>query len=147
MLSTRIFIWCVVIIITKISIKHFIGVVSTGHPPGNNTPIWIDGVNCLPDTNTILQCDLAGDITSCTHDQDAGVSCFGICTIHVCRVLSLYIIDSCTDGEFRVDSAQLNEIIGLLQICFNNEWFSICEESFQSGDATLVCNDLVTSGV
>ena len=47
----------------------------------------------------------------------------------------------CTDGEVRLVSGSVaNE--GRVEICYNNQWGTICDDSFGSYEAAVVCRQL-----
>ena len=58
------------------------------------------------------------------------------------------LIAPCTDGELRLVGGNIaNE--GRVEICLSNEWGTICDDTFSSVDAEVVCRQLgyLTTGV
>ena len=58
------------------------------------------------------------------------------------------LIAPCTDGELRLVGGNIaNE--GRVEICLSNEWGTICDDTFSSVDAEVVCRRLgyLTTGV
>ena len=53
----------------------------------------------------------------------------------------------CGDGEVRLQGGATNEqsltMDGRLEICFNNAWGTVCNNSFRLVDAEVACNQLV----
>ena len=108
----------------------------------------MDTVQCSSSNTKLLQCSSSPILqvsSSCGHDDDAGVGCEG-------RVAT--VIDSskndlgnvlhtapCTNGQLRLAGGSIpNE--GRVEICMSNVWGTICDDSWGTPDATVVCRQL-----
>ena len=83
-------------------------------------PIHLDDVNCRGSETSLLQCAY-NPIDNCAHFEDAGVRCQG-----------------CITGEIRlIGGSQPYE--GRVEVCRNNVWGTVCDDSWGALDATVVC--------
>ncbi len=59
----------------------------------------------------------------------------------MCHLIILDTIAPCADGQIRlVDGLVPYE--GRVEICFNNQWGTICDDLWDTSDATVVCDQL-----
>ena len=58
-----------------------------------------------------------------------------------CFLVSLAANFSCTDGELRLAGGRLSHE-GRVEICFNHQYGTICDDEWESRDAAVVCNQL-----
>lgn len=57
--------------------------------------------------------------------------------MYICSILKA----PCATGQIRLVGGNIiNE--GRLEFCVNNEWGTVCDDSFSSVDATVVCRQL-----
>jgi deleted-in-malignant-brain-tumors protein 1 len=85
--------------------------------------IWLDNVECVGTETRLIDCPASplGNTGTCTHSQDAGVRCVPAPT--------------CNQGSIRLIGARV-------EICNNNIWGTVCDNSWDDVDARVVCREL-----
>ena len=49
--------------------------------------------------------------------------------------------ENCEDGDIRLSNGS-DPLEGRLEVCFNSAWGTVCDHSFSSSDANVVCTQL-----
>lgn len=93
--------------------------------------IWLDSFQrCTGLENKLIDCgENSSLLASCTHSQDAGMRCPD-------RVRS-----GCQSGSVRLRSGSTQRE-GLVEICVNNTWGTVCNSGWSSIDARVICRQL-----
>lgn len=94
----------------------------------------LDDVNCNGTEESILDCPHSGwgnVHTTCTHSNDAGVICTDI-----------------PENKYPVRlSGGVSDYDGRVEIHYNNQWGSICDDHWTMNEAKVICRSLGASGV
>ena len=89
--------------------------------------IWLDNVQCRGTETRLIDCTANPlGIHNCVHGEDAGVRCQGSTT--------------CTQGSIRLQGGTPSR--GRVEICNNNIWGTVCDDSWSALDAVVVCRQL-----
>lgn len=92
----------------------------------SNRPI---SVVTLCDRNSNCTFNVTAAPSSCTHENDIGVFCPEEGTV-------------CTTGEMKLGGNTPDSQDGRLEICLNNEWGTVCDDSWDERGVNLVCSKL-----
>ena len=122
-------------------------------------PVLLDSLSCTGREATILQCSNRGigiAYSYCNyHYYDAGVDCSGQ-LINTCiwncgqtpqkvylqfTVLTVYANTTCITGNIRLVNGS-SESEGRVEICYQNQWGTVCDYGWGSSDAMVVCRQL-----
>ena len=88
--------------------------------------IWMDEVRCTGSETRLIDCPANTLGThDCNHNQDAGVRCIG---------------RTCPQGSVRLQGGGSD--FGRVEVCNRNEWGTICDNSWDDNDASVVCRQL-----
>ncbi|XP_062913390.1 deleted in malignant brain tumors 1 protein-like [Mobula hypostoma] len=122
-----------------ISIKHD----SSTYGKGSGL-IWLDELKCSSYESSFWQCraDPWGK-HNCDHREDAGVVCEEARIPEGCSVKSCDSrnVPGSQELQLRLFGSNAN-CSGRLEIFFNNTWGTVCDDSWDLADASVVCRDL-----
>ncbi|CAI8051100.1 Deleted in malignant brain tumors 1 protein [Geodia barretti] len=107
--------------------------VQDGYYGAGRGMVWLSGLECSGNETRLLDCPLPYSSRSCSHSSDVSI----ICPI----TASGGTVGRCSDGAVRLVNGSLpNE--GLVEICYNGRWGAICEDQWDTLDATVVCHQM-----
>ena len=125
----------------------YIGAQSSTSFSAGSGSIFLDNVRCSGTETRLLSCP-ANSIGShnCGHYEDAGVICTTsecnetptIMTVCYCQ---LFMLKACNDGDIRLSGGR-NGTEGRVEVCNRASWGTVCDDSWGSTDAQVVCNQL-----
>ncbi|XP_041453649.1 deleted in malignant brain tumors 1 protein-like [Lytechinus variegatus] len=97
-----------------------------GEGSGN---IWLDDVDCTGNEYELADCDHDGwGVHNCYHGEDVGVECY----------VSDYYYD---DTDVRLSDGDVSSE-GRVEILYNGQWGTICDDSWGREEADVVCQQL-----
>ena len=105
--------------------------------------------NCEPtDTSdSLAHCSKSIAHEPCSSSETAGVYCQGMQIVCIkAQFLTVSIPpgeDNCEDGDIRLmNGSTPSRYEGRVEICFSGVWGTICNDDWDSQDATVVCREL-----
>ena len=138
---------------------HFPVLLSLGEIPHLNAyygrttgPIWLDYLRCTGDESSILNCthyEIDSISPYCDHGDDAGVDCpskwlieYVFKFIYYSTLLTVPVTDdNCTNDSLRLMGG-LTAWEGRVEVCYNNQWGTVCDDGWDSRDAGVACRQL-----
>ena len=118
--------------------------------------IFLDDVSCSGTESALIDCSNNGiGSHNCVHSDDAGVRCQGRFCVHQChqKPMSHLVICHCSNppatitgsncnyGDVRLVGGSISSE-GRVELCVNNTWGTVCDDSWGTSDANVVCGQL-----
>ena len=96
---------------------------------------------CNGDEASLLDCSHSSCYVSSCSSQDAGVTCESIFIYEF--IISMYIyIGPCENGSIKIDTDSNYAGFGVVDVCLNNTWYTICDSNWTKKEASVVCSQL-----
>ena len=123
---------------------------SSAHYGAGTGTIYLDSVGCFGTESRLIDCSKATSVTCFSgHSEDAGVRCqiqgwFRVLfyrNSYYCILVSLATGSVCNYGDVRLVGGS-NQYQGRVEVCVNDQWGTVCDDLWDSTDATVVCEQL-----
>ena len=108
--------------------------------------IVLDNLLCRNTETRLVDCPHNGlGVHNCVHSDDAGVRCLPLLISKYasvpCPLLLFICTIVCTQGDIRLRDGA-NSLEGRVEICNNNAWGTVCDDSWSPFDANVACRQL-----
>lgn len=88
-----------------------------------NVSILVSSFQCEGTESALAVCSHMNTSVDCGHQQDAGVIC-----------------SSCQNGDVRLVNG--NQFSGQVEVCGNQKWITVCNDTWDREDASVLCKQL-----
>ena len=116
-------------------------------------PIWLSRLSCFGNESNLFECGQSVAAKNCTHSDDAAVNCgyyyYYYYQSHIRREFSkVYVfmlkhIYTFVNIGLPIRLANgTNEKEGRVEIYWNNQWSTVCDDLWDDNDATVICKQL-----
>ena len=139
------------------SCPPFLGSIPYGRNQFGNssTPILLDNINCYGNELNLLLCSHNGVfVHDCDATETAGVVCEGSKNLFcsyilyttnlpgVCAEGSVRLLTSTDTLDYTSDSELDDLLMGRVEVCTGRRYRTVCDESWDNKDASVVCKQL-----
>ena len=116
----------------------------------SSAPEFIYDLNCTGSEERVLNCPfIVTGSYSCSRYSDAAVICQGRCIYcRLCSEFTHHIVNTtgnidlaCSNGDVRLIGG-INDAEGRVELCYNNFWGQVCDNSWDITDANVLCRQL-----
>lgn len=109
-------------------------------------PVRLTNVNCAGTESSLLSCPYDWNTTSCSHANDAGVSCLLGSELDCSAYLTThwlihYSLGDCRSGSVRLIGGD-NGYEGQVQFCLSGRWGTVSNDGWGTPEAQVVCKQL-----
>ncbi|XP_019860164.1 PREDICTED: deleted in malignant brain tumors 1 protein-like [Amphimedon queenslandica] len=95
-------------------------------------PVFIYDLNCTGSENNLWDCPYNDTVRYCSTYSDAAI---------ICQRDNSTVNKSCVTGEIQLVGGT-NEYEGRVEICYNQMWGTVCDNSWDTVDSNVVCSQL-----
>ena len=105
-------------------------------------PILMSHLYCNGNEASLLDCSHQSCYVSSCSSPDAGATCESIYYEKVMNISILYL-GPCKNGTIRLDiDANYPGLPGIVEVCMNNTWNTICNNHWTKTEASVTCSQL-----
>ena len=109
--------------------------------------IFLDNVACTGEEDMLTSCAYDSNTNDCFHSDDAGVTCIAERMLIIKSYSNLsfiwypFLTVVCANGDLRL-AGSTTAGQGRVEICINETWGTICDDSWGVPDASVACQAL-----